>query len=141
MSTAASARHRRAGWFVFGGLVVTLLLAGWVSNYASPHPDGLDSAAAEGCVRNDQDEIIGGTCPALAAKDHELDGSPLADYGVRGLGHGFVSTGLAGVTGVLVTFALGTGLFWLVRRRAAPSPGPDTGPSAGAGAGRSASAE
>lgn len=43
--------------------------------------------------------------------------SPLADYGVRGVRNSFVSTGLSGVLGVLVTFAIGAGGFWLLRRR------------------------
>ncbi|MDX5459463.1 PDGLE domain-containing protein [Micromonospora tulbaghiae] len=103
--------------FLLGGLLVALLLAGVVSNYASSHPDGLDSSLLKGCTVNADDEITGGSCPAQQAKDHELADSPLADYGVRGIGNDFVSTGLSGVLGVLLTFALGGGLFWLARRR------------------------
>ncbi|MEU0154719.1 PDGLE domain-containing protein [Micromonospora fulviviridis] len=111
--------------FVLGGLLVALLLAGVVSNYASAHPDGLDSSLLKGCTVNADDEITGGSCPAQRAKDHELADSPLADYGVRGVSNGFLSTGLSGVLGVLLTFALGGGLFWLARRR-----GPTNGPAA-----------
>ena len=57
---------RRVGAF----LLVALLLAGVVSNFASSSPDGPDSA---------------------------------------------------GVVGVLVTFGVGAGVFWLVRRRRAPA--------------------
>ena len=103
--------------FLLGGLLVALLLAGVVSNYASSHPDGLDSSLLKGCTVNADDEITGGSCPAQQAKDHELADSPLADYGVRGIGNDFVSTGLSGVLGVLLTFAVGGGLFWLARRR------------------------
>ncbi|MEU9823987.1 PDGLE domain-containing protein [Micromonospora chersina] len=116
--------------FVLGGLLVALLLAGVVSNYASSHPDGLDSSLLKGCTVNADHEITGGSCPARQAKDHELADSPLADYGVRGVSNGFLSTGLSGVLGVLLTFALGGGLFWLARRR-----GPSTGPSTGRGDG------
>ncbi|MFI7281026.1 PDGLE domain-containing protein [Micromonospora chersina] len=112
--------------FVLGGLLVALLLAGVVSNYASAHPDGLDSSLLKGCTVNADHEITGGSCPAQQAKDHELADSPLADYGVRGVSNGFLSTGLSGVLGVLLTFALGGGLFWLARRR-----GPSTGPANG----------
>jgi cobalt/nickel transport protein len=112
--------------FVLGGLLVALLLAGVVSNYASAHPDGLDSSLLKGCTVNADDEITGGSCPAQQAKDHELADSPLADYGVRGVSNGFLSTGLSGVLGVLLTFALGGGLFWLARRR-----GPATDRAAG----------
>lgn len=116
--------------FVLGGLLVALLLAGVVSNYASAHPDGLDSSLLKGCTVNADDEITGGSCPAQQAKDHELADSPLADYGVRGVGNDFLSTGLSGVLGVLLTFALGGGLFWLARRRG-PATGPTSGPTDG----------
>ncbi|MGW9193199.1 PDGLE domain-containing protein [Micromonospora chersina] len=121
---------KRSWPFVLGGLLVALLLAGVVSNYASAHPDGLDSSLLKGCTVNADHEITGGSCPAQQAKDHELTDSPLADYGVRGVGNGFLSTGLSGVLGVLLTFALGGGLFWLARRRG-PSTGPANGPTDG----------
>ncbi|MEU2611331.1 PDGLE domain-containing protein [Micromonospora sp. NPDC007271] len=110
---------KRSWPFLLGGLLVALLLAGVVSNYASSHPDGLDSSLLKGCTVNAEDEITGGSCPAQQAKDHELGDSPLADYGVRGVSNDFLSTGLSGVIGVLLTFALGGGLFWLARRRGA----------------------
>jgi cobalt/nickel transport protein len=118
--------------FVLGGLLVALLLAGVVSNYASAHPDGLDSSLLKGCTVNADDEITGGSCPAQRAKDHELADSPLADYGVRGVSNGFLSTGLSGVLGVLLTFALGGGLFWLARRRG-PATDRAAGPAGSAG--------
>ncbi|MFE9202088.1 PDGLE domain-containing protein [Micromonospora sp. NPDC007230] len=121
--------------FILGGLLVALLLAGVVSNYASSHPDGLDSSLLKGCTVNAEDEITGGSCPAQQAKDHELADSPLADYGVRGVGNGFLSTGISGVIGVLLTFALGGGLFWLARRRG-PANGAPTGPANGVPTGR-----
>jgi len=116
--------------FLLGGLLVALLLAGVVSNYASSHPDGLDSSLLKGCTVNADDEITGGSCPAQEAKDHELADSPLADYGVRGIGNNFVSTGLSGVLGVLLTFAFGAGLFWLARRRGPATPATSAGPGA-----------
>ncbi|MET8149360.1 PDGLE domain-containing protein [Actinoplanes sp. NPDC049668] len=109
---------KRLGWFLAGGLLVALLLAGVVSNFASGSPDGLDAAAREGCTFNADDEITGGTCMAQRERDHQLADSPLADYGIKGIDNEYVSTGLSGVLGVLVTFAIGGGLFWLVRRRA-----------------------
>ncbi|MEH0818635.1 MULTISPECIES: PDGLE domain-containing protein [unclassified Micromonospora] len=109
---------RKRSWgFVAVGLLVALLLAGVVSNYASSHPDGLDSSLLKGCTVNADDEITGGSCPAQQAKDHELADSPLADYGIRGVDNDFLSTGLSGVLGVLLTFAVGGGVFWLLRRR------------------------
>jgi cobalt/nickel transport protein len=111
---------RRTTWFILGGLLVALLLAGGVSNFASGSPDGLDSASRQGCTVNDNDEITGGDCMGANAKDHELADSPFADYGLSGIGNSYVSTAIAGVTGVLVTFAVAGGIFWLVRRRSTP---------------------
>lgn len=108
---------KRSTWFILGGLLVALFLAGVVSNFASGSPDGLDAASRKGCTFNENDEITGGDCMARNAKDHELADSPLADYGLSGIGNSFVSTAIAGVTGVLVTFAVAGGIFWLVRRR------------------------
>ena len=108
---------KRTTWFILGGLLVALFLAGVVSNFASGSPDGLDAASRKGCTFNENDEITGGDCMARNAKEHELADSPLADYGLSGIGNSFVSTAIAGVTGVLVTFAVAGGIFWLVRRR------------------------
>lgn len=108
---------KRLGWFLAGGLLVALLLAGVVSNFASGSPDGLDAAARQGCTFNADDEITGGTCMAQHEQDHQLAGSPLADYGIKGIDNKYLSTGLSGALGVLITFGLGGGVFWLARRR------------------------
>ncbi|MEW2376014.1 PDGLE domain-containing protein [Micromonospora sp. NPDC047812] len=108
---------RKRSWgFVVGGLLVALLLAGVVSNFASSHPDGLDSSLREGCTFDADDNVTGGSCPAQREREHEV-GGPLADYGVAGVDNEFLSTGLSGVVGVLLTFAVAGGAFWLVRRR------------------------
>ncbi|MFG1603317.1 PDGLE domain-containing protein [Actinoplanes sp. NPDC049265] len=107
---------KKLGWFLAGGLLVALLLAGVVSNFASGSPDGLDATARQGCTFDAQGEITGGTCMAQREQRHQLNGSPLADYGMKGL-DGPLGTGLSGVLGVLLTFGLGGGVFWLVRRR------------------------
>jgi cobalt/nickel transport protein len=114
--------RKRTLWFVLAGLLVSLVLAGVVSNLASKAPDGLDATTLQGCTTDRDGNITGGDCIARNARDHETKDSPLADYGVRGLGHGWLSTGLSGVAGVLLTFAIGGGLFWLVRRRRAAEP-------------------
>jgi cobalt/nickel transport protein len=103
--------------FLIAGLFVALLLAGVVSHFASGSPDGLDHAAREGCTFNADDEITGGTCMAQREQEHQLADSPFADYGIKGIDNEFLSTGLSGVAGVLLTFAIGGGLFWLLRRR------------------------
>jgi cobalt/nickel transport protein len=108
---------QRSAFFVLGGLLVALLVAGLVSRFASSEPDGLDSSLLQGCTVNDAGEITGGTCPALTERDHELADGPMTDYTVKGVEDEKLSTGLAGVIGVLITFAVAGGAFWLVRRR------------------------
>ncbi|GAB7040035.1 MULTISPECIES: PDGLE domain-containing protein [Catenuloplanes] len=102
--------------FVLAGLLTALLLAGVVSSFASSAPDGLDSASTRGCTTNADGEITGGTCMAQGAKEHELADSPLADYGVAGIDNAYLSTGLSGVVGVLLVFAVTGGIFWALRR-------------------------
>ena len=107
---------RRLGWFLAGGLLVALLLAGVVSNFASGSPDGLDATAREGCTFDAQGEITGGTCMLQQEQEHQTADSPLADYGIRGIDNPYLSTGLSGVLGVLITFGNSVGVFWLLRR-------------------------
>lgn len=133
--------NKRPWAFIVGGLLVALVLAGVVSNYASSHPDGLDSSLLKGCTVDADDNIVGGSCPAQQAKDHELADSPLADYGVRGIENGFLSTGLSGVLGVLLTFAIGGGAFWLLRRRSSGAAVEGATSGVVAAAGSDASAE
>jgi cobalt/nickel transport protein len=121
---------RRTAWFLAGGLLVALLLAGVVSNFASSSPDGLDATARKGCTTDADGNITGGTCMAQQEKDHQTKDSPLANYGIKGIDNPYLSTGLSGALGVVITFGVGAGIFWLVRRRgrdgsvpAAPGPG------------------
>ncbi|HVM27162.1 MAG TPA: PDGLE domain-containing protein [Mycobacteriales bacterium] len=105
---------RRNG-FLLAGLVVALLLAGVVSGFASSDPDGLERVVLRGLG---EARVLG----------HALGDGPLADYGVRGVEDERLSTGLAGVLGVGITFAFGLGLFALVRRgRDEPSRPEDVG--------------
>ncbi|MGW0189435.1 energy-coupling factor ABC transporter permease [Streptomyces sp. NPDC003362] len=95
------ASHRKV-WL--GGLAASLVLAGFVSFYASADPDGLEKVAADHGI----DE---------KAKEHAAAGSPLADYGVEDVDDARLSGGLAGVIGVGVTVVAGSAVFWAVRRR------------------------
>ncbi|MGH3662177.1 MAG: PDGLE domain-containing protein [Micromonosporaceae bacterium] len=100
--------------FLLLGLLVALLLAGGVSSFASSDPDGLDNVTREGCDYRGE-EITGGECMARHAGEHEV-GGPLADYGVVGIDNPYLSTAIAGVSGVLVVFLLGMGMVWFARR-------------------------
>ena len=95
-------RRGRILWVA--GLVAALVVAGVVSFYASASPDGLEWAAER-------------TGFLDTAEDSAAAASPLADYGVAGIGSERLSGGLAGVVGVLVTLALAGGLALLLRRR------------------------
>jgi cobalt/nickel transport system permease protein len=106
LAPAAPRTSRRKLWI--GGLVTSLLLAGFVSFYASSNPDGLEKVAADHGI--DQ-----------KAKEHSSADSPLADYGVRDVDDARLSGGLAGVIGVGVTVVAGTGVFWAVRKRRSTS--------------------
>jgi len=98
--TARTSRRRL--WI--SGLVASLVLAGFVSFYASASPDGLEKVA--------RDKGIDKTAGKHASSD-----SPLAGYGVKDVGNARLSGGLAGVIGVGVTVVAGSGVFWAVRRR------------------------
>lgn len=78
--------------FVLAGLVAAAALVIFVSPRASSSPDGLEKVAADSGIN-------------AGEQSHALAGSPFADYGVA-----------AGLVGIVATFAIGTGLVWLVRR-------------------------
>lgn len=92
--------------FFVGFLLVSLLVAGVASFYASSRPDGLEYVAGE-------------TGFLDSAQEHPAAEGPLADYGVSGVENDRLSVGLAGVIGVAVVATLSTGLFLVLRRRKA----------------------
>ena len=85
-------------------LIVSLLVAGVASYYASAHPDGLEYVAEQ-------------TGFLDSAEDSPTSDSPLADYQTSGIDDARLSGGVAGVIGVVVMLVLSTGLFWVIRRR------------------------
>ena len=110
-----TATAQRRWWFWIGFAVVTLLVAGGVSSFASASPDGLDSATLKGCqvVETAEGEKLQGDCIAQHAEHHAMAGSPLAGYAVEGKDG---TVGLAGITGVLVTVLVAGAAFWLIAR-------------------------
>src|SRR5690606_7208913 len=96
---------RRA--FTLGALLVAILFAAVVSQFAFDDPDGLERVAAdEGFL--DQ------------AGDHALDHVVFADYATRGIGNENVSLAVAGLAGVVITLVVGYGMVgssrWLAAR-------------------------
>ncbi|MEU5091851.1 energy-coupling factor ABC transporter permease [Streptomyces sp. NPDC021356] len=104
---AAAARSHRKLWIT--GLVTSLVLAGFVSFYASASPDGLEKVAHDKGIDKKEEA-------------HSSANSPLADYGVKDVSDARLSGGLAGVIGVGVTVVVGSGVFWIVRRRRTAGP-------------------
>lgn len=91
--------------FLVLGIIVCLVLAGLVSPFASPHPDGLEQVAAGKGI--------------AAAEQPTWTASPIPDYAVPGVENEALATGLAGIVGTLIVLAAGWGLARLVRRRPA----------------------
>lgn len=90
--------------FLITGFIASLFLAGIVSFYASSSPDGLEKVAGDiGFIDT--------------AKENTNSEGILADYGVKGVDNQRLSTGAAGIIGVVATGAISTGLFFLIRRK------------------------
>ena len=92
--------------FGIASLLVTLLIAGVGSFYASAHPDGLEHVAEQ-------------TGFLDTAEDSPAADSPFADYGTAGVDDARLGGGIAGVAGVLLVLVLAGGLAFVVRRRGA----------------------
>lgn len=80
--------------FVIIGLVISAVVAGFVSYFASSHPDGLE-------------KVSGDKGLDVNAVDSATSGSIFADYGISGLSN---STGVAGLIGIVITGLIGYAL-------------------------------
>lgn len=85
-------------------LLVTLVLAGGLSFYASSHPDGLEHVAEQAGFID-------------TAEESPTSDSPLADYDTEGVDDDRLGGGIAGVVGSVLVLVLAGGLFWGLRRR------------------------
>ncbi len=99
-----TAPRTRLNRFLVAGALVTLLVAGVVSQFAGAAPDGLERVAED-------------TGFLQAAGEHALASSVFADYATRGVADEQTSLAIAGVTGSLLTVVVGSGLVLAVRRR------------------------
>lgn len=84
--------------------VVALILAGIVSFYAANSPDGLTKVSEDKGFASSQ-------------RTHGAQDGPFAGYGTSFIDNDRLSGGVAGVVGVLVVLALGSGLTLAVRRK------------------------
>ena len=99
--------------FIIIGLGVALLIAVFVSPFASPNPDGLD--------RVSQDLKFGNRA-AEDAPAHKLPFARVFDeYSLKGVPAG-IATPMAGLVGTLVTFGLAWGVGKLVVKKSHSSP-------------------
>jgi hypothetical protein len=87
--------------FVLIMLAVSLVTAGLISYFASPHPDGLERVAED---------------KGFLTMVKEPSFSLLSDYTIPGL-PAFLSNGIAGIIGVAATFVLAASVGLLFRRR------------------------
>lgn len=105
--------------FVLVGLVVSLLIAVIISNFAAESPDALQRAiinsSCQGAATEDQAE------KCLAAQE----GDPVLQIQPEPL-FGYEVTWLSGLVGVLMCFALGAGIVLLLRRSGGSSSGTST---------------
>jgi cobalt/nickel transport system permease protein len=96
------------GGFVAVGLIVTLGLVVFIAPLANSNPDGLERVA------DDQGFLS-------TAEDSATANSPLADYDVVGVESDRTGTVVAGIIGIILVFAVGTGILMVVRRKRAQS--------------------
>ncbi|MFH1448192.1 MAG: PDGLE domain-containing protein [Candidatus Micrarchaeota archaeon] len=79
--------------YVYVALVMCLLLAGGLSLFASPDPDGLERVAEDGGFIEH-------------GEGHETIASPFPDYVVLGIENETLAASLAGAIGVTISFTL-----------------------------------
>jgi cobalt/nickel transport system permease protein len=90
--------------FVIGGVLVSLIFAAVVSQFAGAQPDGLERVAED-------------TGFSSQGSDHALGSSIFADYATAGVSNETLSLAIAGGAGVLITLAVGFGVAYAVRDR------------------------
>ncbi|MFD1826788.1 MULTISPECIES: PDGLE domain-containing protein [Mumia] len=89
---------------VLVGLLIALVLAGFVSYYASSRPDGLEYVATDKGFDT--------------AKEHKSSaGSPMEDYSTKGVDDPRLSGAVAGVTGTVLVLVIAGGVALVARRR------------------------
>lgn len=95
--------------FVIGGLLVAMVFAIGVSQFAVDDPDGLESVAQD----------VGF---ASSAGDHALGGWMFADYATAGVNNESVSLAIAGTVGILVTLMVVAGVVLALKDRRGRDP-------------------
>lgn len=89
---------------IYWGLIISLVLAIFLSPFASSWPDGLEKVAKN----------IGFLSKGEGT---ELFHSPIPDYAIPGIANEAVATALAGAVGTLIAFGIAYGVGVLVKKR------------------------
>lgn len=88
--------------FLIGGMLVALVFAAVVSQFAVDNPDGLEWVAEE--------QGFDGV-----ARDHRFEDWIFADYAVRGMDNEVLGVAIAGIVGTIITLLVAWGLLGAVR--------------------------
>jgi cobalt/nickel transport protein len=92
---------RKEIWFL---LILAVVLAVFISPFASSFPDGLEKVAEDyGFIEQGEDIVQ----------------SPLPDYAVPGIANEKLATALAGIVGTLLTLAVVYGIATILKNRTA----------------------
>lgn len=84
--------------FVLGGLLVAVVFATVISQFAVDNPDGLERVAAD-------------TGLIQTGEEHALGNSVFADYAIAGISNEALSLAIAGIVGTGVTLLVAGGIF------------------------------
>ena len=96
---------RNLKFLILAGLLLSLVLGIIISPFASPHPDGLEWVAEEnGFLEKSEGD------PAWKA-------SLIPDYAIPGVSSEILATGIAGLAGTFLVFAVGWGIAALISQR------------------------
>lgn len=87
---------------IFFGLIIAVVLAFFISPFASPKPDGLERVAED---------------KGFIDKGRAVLASPVADYLWPGVKSERLATSLAGIFGTLLVFAFGYGAAALLKKK------------------------
>ena len=101
----ADRRRLRSRTLAIAGVGVALVVAAVVSQFAADAPDGLERVAID-------------TGFAESGRDSALDGALFSDYAMAGVDDPRLSLAVAGITGVVLSLAVGGGLVAALRSRA-----------------------
>ncbi len=95
--------------FLIGGMLVALVFAAVVSQFAVDNPDGLEKVAEEeGFIDS--------------AEEHSFADFIFADYATEGISNEALSLAVAGIVGTVVVLLVAYGLFMAVRERRSRDP-------------------